>query len=79
MLRMDQMRERISKTLSVGKIIRMVINGESRDAIVAGIYPHHVLFLYQPKGSKRVWIRTSFTWYDLATKYGMGGYKIHEN
>lgn len=79
MLRMDQMRERISKTLSVGKIIRMVINGESRDAIVAGIYPHHVLFLYQPKAVRGVWLRTSFTWYDLATKYGMGGYKIHEN
>lgn len=79
MLRMDQMRERISKTLEIGKIIKMIINGESRDAIVAGIYPHHVLFLYRSKAVRGVWMRTSFTWYDLATKYGMGGYKIHEN
>ena len=61
-----------------GDVRKMYINGLERDAVVAGIFPHHVSVLYQTWSPlQRTWVRTSYTWYDMMIL--LGGIRKHVN
>ena len=61
-----------------GDVRKMYINGLERDAVVAGVYPHHVSVLYQTWSPlQRTWVRTSYTWYDMMIL--LGGIRKHVN
>ncbi len=77
-MRIEAMMRYVLARIKPGDVRQMYINGHTREAVVAGIFPRHVSILYQTKSPlQRTWIRTSYTWYDMMIL--LGGIKKHVN
>jgi hypothetical protein len=74
----ESMKRYVLARIKPGDVRKMYINGHERDAVVAGVYPHHVSVLYQTWSPlQRTWVRTSYTWYDMMIL--LGGIRKHVN